>query len=134
MGVCLEKKCFFGNEKKNNIININVKKREKYNTENELRGKEKSIITDENLINKNSKQKINNILLKIIDTSNFVIKSNYNYLNYPCNGHLSNNSVNINDKFNNYIQYKEKFEKLIYFTRLNHTKINKPNFTVTTTQ
>ncbi len=134
MGVCLDKKCFFCNEKKKDIISINVKKKDKYNIENELKGQEKSIITNENLINNNSKQKINNISSNIIDISNFVIKSNYNYLNYPCNGHLSNNSENINDKFNNYVQYKEKFEKLIYFTRLNHTKINKPNFTVTTTQ
>ena len=60
MGVCLNKKCCDGNEKKKVIINVNVNKTDKSN--NNI--KEKSITLDENLLNQNSKYIINNIHLK----------------------------------------------------------------------
>ena len=53
MGVCLDKRCCDGNEKKKAIISVNVNN--KNITKNELIGKEKSITLDENLLNQNSK-------------------------------------------------------------------------------
>ena len=71
-------------------------------------------LEERELTKKNENNIQNNINQNEFGIINYKIQSKFNYMNFQYNGHICNNFKNI--KANNNI-YKDKFEKLIHFTK-----------------
>ena len=123
MGACLNEKCILGNGKKNCFNNMSSNENENsyINNQNELIIIEKNNILEEReltkKVTKNNKNIINKNELGVI---NYKIENKYNYFNFEYDGHICNNFKNIKE---NNIQYKDKFEKLIHFTKFKRKTI-----------